>query len=105
MTDLKKPAGDVLPKWLTVTAESAVVQLTKAYTMNGIQVDKVTMRSPTLKESRASQAEHPKDDNAAEMLLFTGLCEVPEKELELLSVVDYMRLQRGYFRLVTEDEV
>ena len=68
-----------------------------------MKVDTITMRSPTLKESRDSNEAHPKDENAAEMMLFTSLCTAGRGDLEGLSVKDYVRLQRGYFRLVTED--
>lgn len=103
MSNVNKPAADQLPEWLVVTPEHAVVTLTKPSIVNGVQVDTITMRSPTLKESRDSNEAHPKDENAAEMMLFTSLCTAGKADLEGLSVKDYVRLQRGYFRLVTED--
>lgn len=103
MNNVNKSDADKLPEWLVVTPEHAVVTLTKPSIVNGLKVDTITMRSPTLKESRDSNEAHPKDENAAEMMLFTSLCTAGKADLEALSVKDYVRLQRGYFRLVTED--
>ena len=103
MSNVNKIDADQLPDWLQVTPEHAVVTLTKPSIVNGMKVDTITMRSPTLKESRDSNESHPKDENAAEMMLFTSLCSACRADLEGLSVKDYVRLQRGYFRLVTED--
>lgn len=105
LKDVLKPEATKLPSWLVVTAEHAIITLSKPSMVNSIMVDKITMRSPTLKESRDVRIEHPKDEDAAEMMLFTGLCEAHENDLGGLTVKDYMRLQSGWTFLVSEDEV
>jgi hypothetical protein len=37
------------------------------------------------------------------MSLFASLTQTPEADLMSLKMVDYLRLQAGYFRLVTDD--
>lgn len=48
MSDLKK-----LPSWLTITSDSAVVILSKPSEINSVTVDRLTLRSPTVREVRA----------------------------------------------------
>ncbi len=91
------------PDWLVMTPEHAVITLTKPSTVCGMQADKITLRSPTIKETRDCTAKYPTDQNASEMMLYSGLCAAQQSELEGLSVKDYVRLQRGYFRLVDEE--
>jgi hypothetical protein len=94
-----------IPAWLTITQESATIKLSKPSTANGIEVDTVVMRSPSLREVRAIDAIYPKDQNAHELALFASLTDIGEKDLQEFRLKDHMRLQRGYFRLVTDDEV
>jgi len=91
------------PDWLVVTPEHAVITLSKPRTVCGMKTDKVTLRSPTIKETRDCTAKYPTDQNASEMMLYAGLCSAEQAELEGLSVKDYVRLQRGYFRLADEE--
>lgn len=39
------------------------------------------------------------------MSLFASLTQTPEADLMALKLVDYMRLQGGYFRLVQDDGI
>ncbi|MCF5056834.1 phage tail assembly protein [Pseudomonas proteolytica] len=100
MTDLKK-----LPAWLVVTADSATVTLSRPSEINSVVVDRLTLRSPTVREVRAANATAGGDDEAREMHLFASLSESGIKDLEGLKLTDYQRLQAAYFRLVQDDGV
>lgn len=100
MTDLKK-----LPAWLIVTADSATVTLSRPCEINSVVVDRLTLRSPTVREVRAANATAGGDDEAREMHLFASLSESGVKDLEGLKLTDYQRLQAAYFRLVQDDGI
>jgi len=92
------------PSWLTVTAEAVTVRLTKPTSANGVDVDKLQLRAPTVRDVRAAQA-GGNDEEQRELNLFATLAEVGVKDLEGMSLKDYTRLQAGYFRLVQDDEL
>jgi hypothetical protein len=94
-----------LPAWLNLAADRVTVTLSKPTDMNGMQVDKVTLRSPTVRDIRAAQQGAGEDDEQRELNLFASLAEVGVKDLEGLALKDYSRLQTGYFRLVQDDDV
>lgn len=94
-----------LPAWLSVTAENAVVSLSRPSEINGVQVDKLTLRSPTVREVRAADRAAGGDDEQRELMLFAELAGAAISDLEGLKVVDYNRLQAGYFRLEHDDGV
>lgn len=91
--------------WLTLTAGSAQIKLTRPAMVNGVQVDTVTLREPTVRDVRAATASSNGDDEQREMSLFASLAEVGSKDLEGLPMKDYKRLQAAYFRLVEDDEL
>ena len=93
-----------IPGWLTVSADRVVVRLSRATEANGVQVDSLSLRSPTVRDLRAAQSGNA-DDETRELNLFASLAEVGVKDLEGLSLKDYSRLQSGYFRLVQDDEL
>lgn len=93
-----------VPAWLTVSADSVVVKLSCATEANGIQVDSLSLRAPTVRDLRAAQSGGA-DDETRELNLFASLAEVAVKDLEGLALKDYSRLQAGYFRLVQDDEL
>lgn len=95
-------AEKALPSWLLVTAEHAVVTLSRPSETNGVKVDKVTLRSPTLRDERAADRASQGDAEQRELMLFAGLAEVGLKDLEGLKLLDYHRLQEGYSRLVPQ---
>lgn len=99
-SELKK-----LPAWLQLNPESATVTLTRPYDINDVKVDKLTMRSPTVREVRAADRASGDDEEQRELMLFAGLCDAGQQDLEGLKLVDYHRLQAGYFRLVQDDGV
>ncbi|BCX67976.1 phage tail assembly protein [Pseudomonas izuensis] len=94
-----------LPAWLSVTTENAVVSLSRPSEINGVQVDKLTLRSPTVREVRAADRAAGGDDEQRELVLFAELASAAIADLEGLKVVDYNRLQAGYFRLEQDDGV
>lgn len=99
-SELKK-----LPTWLKVTADSAVVTLSRHSEVNGVKVDTMTLRSPTVREVRAADRASAGDEEQRELMLFASLAEAGINDLEGLKLVDYHRLQAGYFRLVQDDGV
>lgn len=93
------------PSWMTVTADRVTVKLTKPTEANGVQVDTLSLRAPTVRDVRAAQATGGSDDEQRELNLFASLAEVSAKDLEGMPLKDYSRLQAGYFRLVQDDEL
>ncbi|QIA02141.1 phage tail assembly protein [Pseudomonas fluorescens] len=92
-----------LPKWMEITEEGFRISLKHPTELNGVQVDRLTMRAPCVRDVRAAQAASNGDAEQRELSLFASLTQTPEADLVALKVVDYMRLQAGYFRLVTDD--
>lgn len=97
--------SESLPAWLSVTAENAVVSLSRPSEINGVRIDTLTLRSPTVREVRAADRAAGGDDEQRELVLFAELSGAAIADLEGLKVVDYNRLQAGYFRLVQDDGV
>lgn len=93
-----------VPAWMTVSAERVVVRLSRPTEANGVQVDSLSLRAPTVRDLRAAQSGGG-DDEQRELNLFASLAEVGTKDLEGLTLKDYGRLQAGYFRLVQDDEL
>lgn len=94
-----------IPVWMTLSAEHVVVKITKPTEMNGVKVDTLTLRAPTVRDIRTAQAVAGGDDEQRELNLFASLAEVGAKDLEGMTLKDYSRLQAGYFRLVHDDEL
>ncbi|AZD34881.1 hypothetical protein C4K22_2128 [Pseudomonas chlororaphis subsp. aurantiaca] len=93
------------PTWLEVTSEGFSVTLKYPTELCHAMVDKVSMRSPTVREIRAADVASNGDAEKRELLLFSSLTTIPAADLETLKYRDYRRLQAGYFRLVDEDEL
>ncbi|MDY7584352.1 phage tail assembly protein [Pseudomonas sp. CCI3.1] len=94
-----------IPTWLTLTDEGVTVSLRYPAELNSIKTDKITLRAPTVRDVRTAQATSGNDAEQREMQLFASLAEVSVKDLECLKLLDYQRVQEGYFRLVNEDEL
>lgn len=94
-----------VPKYLKLTAENVTVTLTKPTEMNGIKVDTITLRAPTVRDMRMSSQTSDGDDEQRELNLFASLAEVSVKDLEGLTYKDYNRVSTGYTFLVREDEL
>lgn len=93
------------PEWLTVSADSAIIKLSKIVKVNQVDTDQLTMRSPTVREVRAATKNASGDEEQIELVLFASLTDAGQDDLGELSVRDYKRLQAAYFRLVREDRV
>ncbi|WP_367239305.1 phage tail assembly protein [Pseudomonas fulva] len=94
-----------LPKYLTLTDAGITVRLSRSTDMNGVQIDSIHLRAPTVRDVRSASTTAAGDEEQAELNLFASLAEVGAKDLEGLALKDYTRLQAGYFRLVQDDEV
>lgn len=94
-----------IPAWLAIAADRVTVTLSRPTELNGVKTDKISLRSPTVRDIRAAQATGGDDDEQREMNLFASLAEVGQKDLEGMALKDYTRLQTGYFRLVQDDDV
>jgi hypothetical protein len=93
------------PAWLELRADAVTVTLSKVIEANSVQVDKLTLRAPTVRDIRAATQASNGDDEQRELILFASLAEVSPNDLETLALKDYTRLQAGYFRLVQDDEL
>ncbi|MCY1266310.1 Phage tail assembly chaperone protein, E, or 41 or 14 [compost metagenome] len=96
---------NVLPKWLQLGSGIATVVLSRASQANGIQVDKLTLREPTVREMRAATLQGGSNEEEQEMVLFCSLASIGRADLEGLLMRDYRRLQTAYFRLGADDGV
>lgn len=94
-----------IPAWLTLAADRVTVTLSRPTELNGVQTDKISLRSPTVRDIRAAGATGGEDDEQRELNLFASLAEVGQKDLEGMALKDYTRLQTAYFRLVQDDDV
>ncbi|TCP73439.1 tail assembly chaperone E/41/14-like protein [Pseudomonas putida] len=93
-----------MPKFITLTAESVTIALSKPVELNGIKCDNITLRAPTVRDIRNSTRTSDGDDEQRELNLFASLAEVGVKDLEGLAYKDYNRVATGYTFLVRDDE-
>ncbi|MFJ4193940.1 phage tail assembly protein [Pseudomonas sp. NPDC089534] len=103
--DIQPISQKPLPKWLQLSDEGLRISLKYPTELNGVKVDTLAMRAPCVRDVRAAQATSNGDAEQREISLFASLTQTPEAELVTLKMVDYGRLQAGYFRLVEDDEV
>ncbi|KQN54550.1 hypothetical protein ASE98_16395 [Pseudomonas sp. Leaf48] len=96
---------NVLPKWLQLGDGIATVALSRPSQANGIQVDKLSLREPTVREMRAATLQGGTNEEEQEMVLFCSLASIGRADLEGLLMRDYRRLQTAYFRLGADDGV
>lgn len=93
------------PTWLSVTTDNVLVTLSYPTVINGVTVDKLTLRSPTVRDVRSANRDAGGDDEQRELLLFAELSGAPVADLEGLKLVDFNRLQAGYFRMDQDNGV
>ena len=93
-----------LPSWLELTEEGATITLRRAVEVNQIKVNRVSMRAPTVKDVQLATVQSGGDAEKRELILFASLTQAGDKDIGAMTVVDYNRLQAGYFRLVEDDE-
>lgn len=101
-SEAKQP--DPIPSWMKIDAQGVTVKLTVPSKVNGIEVDTIRLRSPTLKEVRTAQKANPGEDEKMELMLFSSLAEAGPGDLEGLKLKDYVRVQNAYFRMGEDDE-
>jgi hypothetical protein len=94
-----------LPSWLAVTDEGVTVTLAYKANFNGVTIDKLTLRAPSVRDVEAARIAGGGEYEKMEKNLFCSLLTATESELLSLKMKDYKRLQAGYFRLVEEDDV
>jgi len=102
-SEAKKP--DPIPSWMQIDAEGVTVKLTAPSTINGVKVDSIRLRSPTLREVRTAQKVHSSDEEKVELMLFSSLADTAPDDLEGLKLKDYVRVQTAYFRMGEDDEL
>ncbi|WP_311044757.1 phage tail assembly protein, partial [Pseudomonas syringae group genomosp. 3] len=61
------------PSWMTLTADSVSVKLSRPAEVNSVQVDTLTLRAPTVRDVRAAQAASNGDAEQREINLFASL--------------------------------
>jgi hypothetical protein len=103
--DIKAPTPAADPVWMNLADDGVTVTLSVPSELNGVKQDKIHLRSPCVREVRACQAAHPNDEHAVDAMLFASLASVSEKDVLNLTVKDYNRVHRSYFRLVEEDDI
>lgn len=93
-----------LPSWMVLTEEGVTITLRKPTEINQIKVDRVNLRAPTVKDVQQATVQSGGDAEKRELILFASLTGSGDKDIAAMTVVDYNRLQAGYFRLVEDDE-
>ncbi|VVN89336.1 hypothetical protein PS706_01775 [Pseudomonas fluorescens] len=94
-----------LPSWLTVTSDSATVVLTRPTDINGERLEQLSLRAPTLREVRASDAIGGDDAVLREVTLFASLTNAGTKDIDGLTLVDYGRVQSAYSRILQDSGI
>lgn len=94
-----------IPSWMTLAADRVTVKLTVPSEANGVRVDTLSLRAPTVRDLRIARQTAPNDEEQQDLNLFASLAEVSTKDLDALTLKDFNRIQAGYFRLVREDEL
>lgn len=99
----KTDYSNSMPAWLSLTTDQVLVTLSCPSEINGVTVDKLALRSPTVDDVRAANREVGGDDEQRELVLFAALSGASVADLEGLKLVDFNRLQAGYFRMDNDD--
>lgn len=83
--------------------DQITVQLATPTEVNGVAVDRLTLRAPTVLDSRAARKVGGDDDERTELVLFANLAGCGPGDLERMRLKDYTRVQDAYFRLLADD--
>ena len=92
----------LIPSWLTFGSDSATITLTRPSDVNGLKVDQLTLRAPTLREVRASDAIGGADAVLCEVTLLASLTDAGTKDIDGLKLTDYARVQTAYSQLLLD---
>jgi len=84
--------------------QTTTIKLKFPAVVNGVKVDALTLRQPTVRDMRVAGQQSGGDEELREILLFASLATAGQNDIEGLTYVDYQRVQRGYFRLLADRE-
>ena len=70
-----------------------------------MKVERLSLRAPTLREVRASDAIGGDDTVLREVTLFASLTDTGTKDIDGLTLVDYARVQSAYSRLLQDSGI
>lgn len=99
-------ATNKTPNWMTAVSNSHItLKLSKPSEFNGVTLDTVTLRTPTVGDMRAAQNLFKNDREQQELYLYATLLECGKEDFDKLSICDYTRIQEAYFRLASPDGI
>ncbi|MGQ5522656.1 phage tail assembly protein [Chitinimonas sp. PSY-7] len=75
------------------------IPLSKPITLNGVQVDRLTLREPTVGDQLIARKIAAQDDVQFELNMFASLAGCSPNDLHQLPLRDYDKLQKAYLRL------
>lgn len=75
------------------------ITLAKPVSLNGILVNQVTLREPTVGDHLAARKMAAGDDEQFELLMLANLLAASPQDLHQLTLRDYRQLQKAYLRL------
>lgn len=93
-----------LPNWLTLGPDGAAVRLSRAAEINGVKLDRLSLRVPEIGDLRAAKKVAGSDNEEQEIILFASLAGCSPADISRLTVRDYNRVQESYFRIIADDE-
>ena len=80
------------PSWMTLAADRVTVKLTVPVEANGVRVDTLSLRAPTVRDLRVARQTAPNDEEQQDLNLFASLAEVGTKDLDGMALKDYCLL-------------
>lgn len=80
------------------------IKLKTPIELNGVKVDQITLREPTVGDQITARRLANGDDAQFELNMFASLVSCAPEDLHALSLSDYKVMQKHYFRLVNGDE-
>jgi hypothetical protein len=96
------------PNWLTYDEKTSVatVRFHRPVEMNGIKLDKLTLREPMVSDLRLAKKQAPDDDEQREWIVFSHLSNgaAAPGDFENMTLKNYRRVQTAYFRHLADDD-
>lgn len=80
------------------------VKLSRPALFNGVQVDKLHLREPLVQDLLDASAAYGESDDRREVFLIARVAEVSEKDLAVLPMKDFRRLQAAWNRFLADDD-
>ncbi len=75
------------------------VMLSTPITLNGVRLDRLTLREPTVGDQLTARKLAGEDDAQFELTMFANLAGCSPLDLHQLPLRDYEKLQKAYLRL------